>query len=210
MGEDEDLPAVGGRVGRDDLLEPRELLVVDRHLVRRVLGAAEDGRAEADEQRLLGNLALELHRRLVVRLEHRLEVGLVGRELVDPLEVVVPADHLVRHVERAEELRRQLVARRRAGEELLRLLRPHRLRLAEVAEGAEHRRLPLRLRILEDRQHVPAARAVVLHLPRVEVEVAEDGHRELVGAHPHIRHAAPRGLGRGRAGAADRQAGGPN
>ena len=38
-----------------------------------------------------------------MRLEHRLEVGLVGRELVDPLEVVVPADHLVRHAERADE-----------------------------------------------------------------------------------------------------------
>ena len=49
-------PSAAG-CSRDDLLEPRELLVVDRHLVRRVLGA-EDGRAEADEQRLLGTSRL--------------------------------------------------------------------------------------------------------------------------------------------------------
>ena len=43
--EDEDLPAVYGRVRLDNVLEPLELLVVDGHLVARVLCCAEDGRA---------------------------------------------------------------------------------------------------------------------------------------------------------------------
>ena len=64
VGEDEDLPAVCGRVRRDDVLEPLELLVVDGDLVARVLGGAEDRRAEADAQGLLGDLPLELHGRL--------------------------------------------------------------------------------------------------------------------------------------------------
>ena len=64
VGEDEDLPAVCGRVRRDKVLEPLELLVVDGDLVARVLGGAEDRGAEADEQGLLGDLPLELHGRL--------------------------------------------------------------------------------------------------------------------------------------------------
>ena len=43
--EDEDLPAVCRRVRLDNVLEPLELLVVDGHLVARVLCGAEDGRA---------------------------------------------------------------------------------------------------------------------------------------------------------------------
>ena len=45
MREDEDLPAVCRRVRLDNVLEPLELLVVDGHLVARVLCGAEDGRA---------------------------------------------------------------------------------------------------------------------------------------------------------------------
>eukprot|EP00964_Phaeocystis_antarctica_P052407 scaffold30682_cov21-Phaeocystis_antarctica.AAC.1 len=57
--------------------------------------------------------------------QHRIEVGLVRRELVDALEVVIAADDLVRHVEGRKELGGQLVARSGAREELVRLVRAH-------------------------------------------------------------------------------------
>eukprot|EP00964_Phaeocystis_antarctica_P100124 scaffold65821_cov25-Phaeocystis_antarctica.AAC.1 len=62
MREDEDLPAVCRRVRLDNVLEPLELLVVDGHLVARVLCGAEDGRAwrlKASEVGDVGGGALE-------------------------------------------------------------------------------------------------------------------------------------------------------
>mmetsp|Transcript_57787 Transcript_57787/g.135683 ORF Transcript_57787/g.135683 Transcript_57787/m.135683 type:complete len:301 (+) Transcript_57787:764-1666(+) len=116
--EDEDLPALGRGVLLQDLLEPQHLLIVDGDLVRGVLGAPEHGRAEADEQRLLSDLALELRGLLAVLPEVHRQVGLVGIELVKTLEVMVAADDLVRHRERTEVFGRHLVALGGAREKL--------------------------------------------------------------------------------------------
>jgi len=61
------------------------LLVVHRDLVRRVLGGAEGGRAEADDERLLGDLVLELGRLLAEDAQIRLEILLIRRKLIDAL-----------------------------------------------------------------------------------------------------------------------------
>mmetsp|Transcript_37820 Transcript_37820/g.96033 ORF Transcript_37820/g.96033 Transcript_37820/m.96033 type:complete len:301 (-) Transcript_37820:1-903(-) len=180
VGEDEDLPAVCGRVRRDHVLEPLELLVVDGDLVARVLGGTEDSRAEADEQGLLGDLPLELHGRLAMDAQHRFEVGLVRGELVDALQVMVAADHFVRHVERGEELGRQLMARGRASEEFVRLVRAYGLGLAKVTQAHERRRDAAALGILQNRHEVLPPGLIVLHLARVEVQVAQDCDQELV------------------------------
>mmetsp|Transcript_22489 Transcript_22489/g.66002 ORF Transcript_22489/g.66002 Transcript_22489/m.66002 type:complete len:270 (-) Transcript_22489:365-1174(-) len=131
--KDEELPALLRRLGGDKVLEPGELLVVDRHLVRRVLCAAEDGRRETDEDRLIGNLAHKLRRRLAVDAAEGLEVLCIGGKLVDALEVVVSAHDLVRHAKGGEVLGRMIVARRRPGIQLGRAL-PARLGLAQVAQ----------------------------------------------------------------------------
>ena len=56
VGEDEDLPAVGGRMRRDEFLEPLELLLVDGDLVARVLGGAEDRGACRRKARQVGDV----------------------------------------------------------------------------------------------------------------------------------------------------------
>ena len=178
--EDEDLPALARRVRLHEVLEPGDLRVVDDHLVRRVLGLAEDRRPEADEQRLLGDLARELRAGLAVDAAEGLEVLLVRGELVDALEVVVAADDLVVRAEAAEELGRELVAGRRAREELRRVLRVDGLRLAEVAEADDRRLDAAPLRVLQNLDDVLPAAHVVVHLARVHVQIPEDRDAELV------------------------------
>jgi hypothetical protein len=112
--------------------------------------------------------------------QHRSEVGLVRGELVDALEVMVAADDLVRHVEGGEELGRQLVARSRACEEFIRLVRANGLGLAKVTQAYERRRDAAALGILQNGLPVLPAGLIVLHLARVEVQVAQDRDQELV------------------------------
>jgi len=127
-----------------------------------------------------GSIAFLLTRALAMDAQHRFEVGLVRGELVDALEVMVAADHLVRHVEGGEELGRQLVARGRASEEFVRLVRAHGLGLAKVTQAHERRRDAAALGILQNGLEVLPAGLIVLHLARVEVQVAQDCDQELV------------------------------
>lgn len=62
VGKYEYLPAVVRRMRLEHLLEPRYLLVIDRHLVRCVLSCTEHRRAHADEERLVSDLPHELRR----------------------------------------------------------------------------------------------------------------------------------------------------
>ena len=168
--EAEDVPAVLGRVLGNLLLEPRDLRVVDDDLVRGVLRRAELGRAEADQHRLLGDLVRELRRLLVAVLDAaelaqvRLEVGLVGEELVDALEVVVAADDVELLAVAVEVLGRQLVALGRAREERARAGAV--LGLAEVAE--RHNKL-VGVRLVEDLLEVVTALEGVVKIARVEL-----------------------------------------
>mmetsp|Transcript_16554 Transcript_16554/g.32656 ORF Transcript_16554/g.32656 Transcript_16554/m.32656 type:complete len:381 (+) Transcript_16554:1173-2315(+) len=183
VGEDEDLPAVGGGVLLEHLLEPHHLGIVDGHLVRGVLGVPEDGRAEPNEKRLLGDQALELRVGLVVLPEEHLEVGRVRVELVQTLEVMVASDDLVRHAEGPEVLGRHLVALGGAGEELRGLGGTHRLGLAEITERHHCHVSMLLLGGLEGGHPLLPARLVVLHLPGVDVKVPEHPDGELVRRH---------------------------
>ena len=79
----------------DGLDKPVKLLLVHGHLVRGVGGAAEGRGAEAHDKDLGGDLVAELGGLLAEDLEICLQVGLVGLELVDALEVVVPANDVV-------------------------------------------------------------------------------------------------------------------
>ena len=132
VAEAEDLPAVTRRVIGDGLLEPRDLLVVHHHLVRRVLRRAELGRAEADDERLVSDLVAELRRLLAELAQVDLEVGLVREELVDALQVVVAAHHVELRPEAVEEVMRELEALGGAREERSRAGAV--LGLTEVAE----------------------------------------------------------------------------
>ena len=67
----------------------------------------------------------------------------------------------------------------RACEQFLRILRVDRLGLAEVSEADQGGRHAAALRVLDDGEEVAAARLVVLHLSRVEVQVPKDRDGEL-------------------------------
>mmetsp|Transcript_24257 Transcript_24257/g.55801 ORF Transcript_24257/g.55801 Transcript_24257/m.55801 type:complete len:245 (-) Transcript_24257:525-1259(-) len=118
VGEDDNPPALSSRVRLDELLEPRDLGIINGHLVRGVLGVTKDSGAEADQKSLLSDLAAELRGLLVVALQVDCQVLLVRRELVDALKVVVAADYLVRDSERAKVFRGQLMALSGACEQL--------------------------------------------------------------------------------------------
>ena len=96
---------------------------------------------------------------------HRLEVLLVGLELIDALEVVVAADDVEGHAEAVEVVAHQLEALRRARVELFGFGAV--LGLAQIAE--RHEEVGVR------RFHVLPPLQEVLRVARVHVEVAEDG-----------------------------------
>lgn len=72
---------------RERALEPRKLLVVDEHLVAAVLGVAEAHGGEADEE--VGAALARPEVVLPELLAPPLEVGCVGGEVLEALEVVV-------------------------------------------------------------------------------------------------------------------------
>ena len=72
----------------EERLEPRDLHVVDGHLVTRVPRVPEHRRPHPHEQRLFCDLPAELRRGLVVHAEVHGEVFLVRLELVDALQVL--------------------------------------------------------------------------------------------------------------------------
>jgi hypothetical protein len=104
MREHEDLPALLRRVLLEHALEPRELSLVDRDLVRGVLGVAEDGGSQPHDQRLFGHLRHKVRGGLAMDAEEGLEVGLICGELIDALKVMVACDDLVWGSKRGEEL----------------------------------------------------------------------------------------------------------
>mmetsp|Transcript_32450 Transcript_32450/g.73271 ORF Transcript_32450/g.73271 Transcript_32450/m.73271 type:complete len:269 (+) Transcript_32450:1003-1809(+) len=189
--EAEYLPAFGGRVVNDGLLEPLKLLVVDEDLVRRVLCRAEHGRSHAHDQSLVGDLVAELRRLLAEIFEVGLQIILIGLELVDALEVVVAANDVKLVPKAIEEILRQLEALTCAGEELLGLRAI--LGLAQVTQADDEGIGSL----VENGLHVPPTLERVVQVARVQVQVAEDGEREVV-ALGHSGHAGTAGHGSAR------------
>mmetsp|Transcript_38765 Transcript_38765/g.116501 ORF Transcript_38765/g.116501 Transcript_38765/m.116501 type:complete len:302 (-) Transcript_38765:368-1273(-) len=185
VSEDKDLPALVGGMIDEHLLEPRHLFVVNGDLVRSVLGAAKDGGAHADQQRLVGDLAHKVRGFLAVSLEVNLEIGLVGGEFVDALQVVIAADDLVGNSEAAQKVGGHLVAFGGAGEQFRRLLGTDALGFAQVAQGADGdvAVAVLALGLVEDSGPVAVPGLVILHLAGVHVKVAQHSDGEFVRRH---------------------------
>ena len=82
--------------------------------------------------------------------------------------------------ERREELCRQLVALGGAREELVGLVGPHGLGLAQIAETHQSCGDTAALGVLQNWQEVVATNLIVLHFARVQMEVAQNRHSKLV------------------------------
>mmetsp|Transcript_12356 Transcript_12356/g.35843 ORF Transcript_12356/g.35843 Transcript_12356/m.35843 type:complete len:676 (-) Transcript_12356:268-2295(-) len=220
VGEHEDLVAFVGGVAAQEVFEPPDLGVVDDDLVARVRRVSERGRAQPHQERPVGDLPCEVRRRLVVYRHERLQVVLVGRELVDAFQIVVAADDFVRdvhggrrrishggsgnsrsgvlndfaitscvhastslsngHVEAGQVVGGHLVAQRRSGIQLRRipLVVIAVLALAEISQRHEGEVVGALAFLLEDADPLLASGLVVLHLSRVDVQVAEDADAE--------------------------------
>ena len=112
-------------------------------------------------------------------LEH-FQVRLVGLKFVNALNVVVAPNDLIRDPKAAKILGRQLVARCGAGIELGGVggIVVTVLGLAQVSEGTQRDVAVGILGLLEDWEQVRPASGVIIHLARVDVQVANDADEE--------------------------------
>lgn len=88
--------------------------------------------------------------------------------------------NFVGRAKRGEEFGGQLVACGGACEELLGFGRAHRLGFPEVAEAHDAGPDAPLHGVREDGLEVGPPSGVVLHRPRVQMEITEDGHHELI------------------------------
>mmetsp|Transcript_87404 Transcript_87404/g.187457 ORF Transcript_87404/g.187457 Transcript_87404/m.187457 type:complete len:206 (-) Transcript_87404:258-875(-) len=172
MRKDEDLPVLRRRMFLDDLLKPLQLLVIDINLVRGVGSIPEDCGAQAHYEGLLGNLVAELRRLLAQYAQIGFEVLLVCGELVNALKVVVPADNVILCPKAVQVFLDQFEAGGRAREELSRLRAV--LGLAQVSERNQEGAHRLR----QDLLHMLAPLIGVVHVARINVQVAQDAQCE--------------------------------
>mmetsp|Transcript_73691 Transcript_73691/g.204963 ORF Transcript_73691/g.204963 Transcript_73691/m.204963 type:complete len:243 (+) Transcript_73691:1190-1918(+) len=156
----------------DDLLEPIELLLVDRDLVGCVPRCAEGRGSEADHENFLGDLVAKLWCLLAEDPQVCLQVRFVGVELVESFEVVVAAHYVELAIEAIEILAHELEAWRSPRKKLLRPCAV--LGFSEVAERDKERPW----RVLQCLLHVFPTLVSVFHVSRVDVEVTKDPQRE--------------------------------
>mmetsp|Transcript_19692 Transcript_19692/g.31896 ORF Transcript_19692/g.31896 Transcript_19692/m.31896 type:complete len:266 (-) Transcript_19692:78-875(-) len=182
--EDEDLPTLVGGMRLDQILEPIDLLLIDRDLVTGVNGIPEQRGSHAHQQGLVGDLPAELRSLLPVRLEVRVQVLLVRLEFVQSLQIVIPPHDVVRDVEATEEFRRHFVTLGGPREQFRIALGIviAIFRLAEISQADDGNSLAVGLGLVEDGEEVGASGAVIFHFARVDVEIAQDGHDVFVGA----------------------------
>mmetsp|Transcript_19374 Transcript_19374/g.44139 ORF Transcript_19374/g.44139 Transcript_19374/m.44139 type:complete len:245 (-) Transcript_19374:249-983(-) len=164
----------------EKIFEPGDLFVVHDDLVRGILGVPKDGGTESHEKGLVRYLFHELRSGLLVRFEKDLQVLFVGFELVDPLQVVISPDDLVRHAEAAQILRRHLVTQGGAGVQLGGYygVVVAIFGLSEVAQTHDGHVAVGGTGLVQNREPVVPSALVILHVAGIYVKVAENTQAE--------------------------------
>mmetsp|Transcript_2585 Transcript_2585/g.3843 ORF Transcript_2585/g.3843 Transcript_2585/m.3843 type:complete len:470 (-) Transcript_2585:387-1796(-) len=94
--KDENFPTSVGGMLFQQILEPIDLGFVNNDLVRCVRCLPKNGRTQSHQQRLIGNFATKLRRRLAVLFQKELQILSIRTEFVNAFQVMIPPNYFVR------------------------------------------------------------------------------------------------------------------